>query len=93
MTAGIDHLGIGQYQLNQANMEKIIRHFVSKERCRLAVNLSVLHKLIAETLKIAVIYLGYDLWIAGIFIIIIVSATQTLGQIQDIVQLHGTVHL
>ena len=74
-------------------MEKVIRHFVGKKRRRLAVDLSVLHKLIAETLKIAVIYLGYDLWIAGIFIIVIVSPTQTLGQIQDVVQFHGAVHL
>ncbi len=38
MPARIDDLGIGTYQVDQADMQKIIGLFVDKKRCRTSLN-------------------------------------------------------
>ena len=50
VSARVDNLRIRQYQLDQADMPEVVRHFVDKERCVLAVDASVFDKLLTECL-------------------------------------------
>ena len=92
MSAGVDHLGVGQDELDQADVEEVVRHLVDEERGVAAVGAGVVDELLAETPEVAVFQLPQDAriaWLAGAF----VATAQAFGEVQHVVQLHGAVHL
>ena len=48
---GVDHLCIGQDQLDQTNMEKVVRHFVDEVWCAGSIHTGLIDKLLTETLE------------------------------------------
>ena len=64
MAARIDDFGIGKYQVNQADMQKIIGHFVDKKRRRLSLNATSVYILLPEIAELTGVQTSQDLRIA-----------------------------
>ena len=64
MPARIDDLCIGKYQVDQANMQKIIGHFVDEKRCRPSVDSTSVYILLPQIVELAGTQFRQDLRVA-----------------------------
>ena len=72
---GVDHLCVGQDQLDQTNMKKVVRHFVDEERRVPAVNLRVVQKLFPKLAEQVGIKVHQNFRIARFLIVWQISPT------------------
>ena len=84
-------------------MKEVVRHLVDEEGRRSPVSPGIVDELLAETVKVAVFEFRENPRIARLAFTVIVTVTvtvtvtaptpQPLGQVQDVMQFHGAVHL